>query len=118
MTYDRFPLCFSSREQYQAWKLLAINTVGVLSGICTDCTPKYQKEMIEADRCTHPDVKFGFDEDGLVTGFAPNVKRPNQKIIPKQKIVDAINAAPLNAMSNWFPEFKDVRPFKKRNRHE
>jgi len=112
MMTDRFPLCFSSLEQFKAWKLLAINTVGVLSGICTDCTPEHQKAMIKENRCTHPEIQFGLDEDGLVTGFAPKVRRPNPKIGPKQKTVSAFDSPSLNVIGNWFPEFKAPEPRK------
>ena len=114
MMTDRFPLCFSSLEQFKAWKLLAINTVGVLSGICTDCTPEYQKAMIKENRCTHPEIQFGLDEDGLVTGFALKVRRPNPKIGPKQKTVNALHAPRLNVGMNWFPEFKQPQPTKRK----
>jgi hypothetical protein len=103
-------------EQFRAWKLLAINTVGVTSGICTDCTPEYKTEMLEQKRCTHPEIEFGFDEDGLVMGFAPKTKRPNSKTGSKQATVNAIDAPSLNVMSNWFPEFKESQPTKRKAR--
>jgi hypothetical protein len=97
-------------EQFKAWKLLAINTVGLTSGICTDCTPEYQNEMFAANRCTHPEVQFGLDEDGLVTGFMPNVKRPTLKVKLRQATTNALGSTSLNVVGNWFPEFKQPEP--------
>jgi hypothetical protein len=50
------PPCFSSDKQYSEWKVLAVKSQLKSTFICVDCTPKYQSEMIKADRCQSPDV--------------------------------------------------------------
>jgi hypothetical protein len=71
------PACFESLRQYKNWLALARN-VGD-SGICTDCTPEYQKQMICQRRCAHPEAKFRMDEDGFIAGFIPGAKAERSK---------------------------------------
>jgi len=118
--YGSHPLCFSDDNQYDSWKKASIGTVGLTSGICSDCTPEYQSEMLKANRCSHPRIEFGLDEDGLVTGYFPNTKRLKQKLSAemRQKTIPASEAPSLNVGMSWFPEFKEVKLIKKRTRHE
>lgn len=46
-----YPACFNSSDQYREWKTLAFRSNLQSFFICTDCTPKYQAEMIAARRC-------------------------------------------------------------------
>ena len=107
-----YPLCFDSRNQYEMWKLAGLNTGGVSSGICTDCTPEYKKEMLLQERCTEPSVKFGLDEDGLVFGYIPKYEK---YVLKKAKATPVKWLPPEQAPSvkyeggatEWFPtEFK------------
>jgi hypothetical protein len=50
------PLCFRNDKQYNEWKVLAVKSHLKSTFICVDCTPKYQAEMIKAERCQAPDV--------------------------------------------------------------
>jgi len=75
MSNKPYPLCFDSRNQYELWKLAGLTTGGVSSGICTDCTPEYQTEMLLQERCTDPTIKFGIDDDGLIFGYRPNYEK-------------------------------------------
>lgn len=52
----KHPPCFSSDTQYSEWKTLAVKSHLKSTFICVDCTPKYQSEMIKAERCQAPDV--------------------------------------------------------------
>ena len=55
------PACFHSLEQYEDWKVLARMAganVAPRTGVCVDCTPEYQSEMIACGRCENPEVRF------------------------------------------------------------
>lgn len=71
-----YPLCFASPEQYKNWvkaaRACARGSKELISGFCTDCTPEYQAQMIELNRCEHPDVQFAVDRDGFMSGYRPN----------------------------------------------
>ena len=118
--YGTHPLCFASDSQYDLWKRASIGTVGLVSGICSDCTPEYKSEMLKANRCSHPRIQFGFDEDGLVTGYFPSTRRQNLKTVKetKQKTVPALGAPSLNVGMSWFPDVREVKLTKKRTKHE
>ncbi len=68
------PKCFASARQYANWVEAASIGRGLTSGICTDCTPEYQAEMLAADRCEHPSVTFHPDEDGMIEGRRPSLR--------------------------------------------
>lgn len=57
-----FPLCFESSEQYKEWKRLAFISKDNVrnAGPCTDCTAKFQKDMIWEGRCENPHVEFDY----------------------------------------------------------
>jgi hypothetical protein len=67
--HNSYPLCFESKKQYQHWGKLVRGSVRAMYGPCTDCTPEYQERMKQQMRCEHPEVKFDFDEDGLIAGY-------------------------------------------------
>lgn len=57
-----FPLCFKSRRDYegwheQAWKV-AFKEPAPLAH-CEDCTPEYQRRMLDQGRCSNPGAHFG-----------------------------------------------------------
>jgi hypothetical protein len=59
------PACFDSPEQYHAWKEMA-RMAPVKLGPCADCTPDYQRQMIQQKRCENVHVQFVRDsEDGI-----------------------------------------------------
>lgn len=64
------PDCFPTRTQYLVWHRLARD---LKISYCTDCTPEYQKQMLEAGRCRYPGTTFFLDEDGMVEGHRGNV---------------------------------------------
>jgi len=108
----KHPLCFDSKTQYRIWKNAGLLTGGVSSGICTDCTPEYQKEMLLQNRCMDPTVKFGIDDDGMVIGYTPHYER---YVVKKNKPAPVKWLPPEQAPSTkyegsaieWFPtEFK------------
>lgn len=60
------PPCFSSTE-WKSWKQCAsIAPPPKKHGFCYDCTPAYQEEMIFADKCKHPGVRFFASDEGIV----------------------------------------------------
>jgi len=85
MAMIQIPKCFSSREQYSLWVNAArLNSPGA-SGYCADCTPEYQREMIEQCRCECPDTTFHIDEDGFVAGVRVGARPPNKRGRPKKR---------------------------------
>lgn len=62
-----FPACFESKEQYRAWKEIAVQ-VPVKLGPCADCTPEYQAKMIRERRCENSHVQFERGSDGGIEG--------------------------------------------------
>ena len=59
-------------KQYREWREAARNSPPSMSAwFCTDCTPAYQKKMLEQGKCARPDIKFKLDEDGGCAGFVP-----------------------------------------------
>jgi|DEB19_MinimDraft_3_1074340.scaffolds.fasta_scaffold15287_3 hypothetical protein len=107
----RRPACFSSQEQYEEWRELANKTTGLSSGYCTDCTPEYKAEMLLQERCAHRNVEFGLDEDGLLAGFKPEMRRfikPESVSMPTKKTKwlapdQAPSVTYASVSSNWFP---------------
>lgn len=66
-----FPLCFTSREQYENWLEVArVIRPGSIDH-CTDCTPEYQAKMKAAGRCEYPGTTFAPGKDGFVEGTRP-----------------------------------------------
>ena len=65
-----YPLCFSSKKQYDVWRDLA-RMSRPHSGICTDCTPEYKFEMQKQGRCEYPEVVFKVSGDGDLEGYLP-----------------------------------------------
>lgn len=47
------PKCFTW-EQWQTY----YHVGGRAYSICQDCTPDFQKEMLEVNQCEHPEVTF------------------------------------------------------------
>lgn len=77
-----WPKCFESREQFKNWhQAMMQSKIGVYSTwVCTDCTPSYQKKMMEAGRCENPHVQFkkeyenksygpARDDEWIIVGF-------------------------------------------------
>jgi hypothetical protein len=52
------PACFNSEGAFEDYmeRLAATGPKGAT--YCWDCTPKFQREMHEENRCGHPSVKF------------------------------------------------------------
>lgn len=66
---EPFPRCFDSKEQYVAWVACArASHPKPGHSYCEDCTPKYQKQMIEERRCKFPGTTFHFTKDDGVYG--------------------------------------------------
>lgn len=57
---------------------MTLNRSDELLPYCVDCTPEYQQEMIEQDRCDYPQVRFRLDRDGLIEGYLPGKKNARQ----------------------------------------
>jgi len=54
-----YPACFDSHEQWLMWQAAArLAHPSPSSGYCEDCTPAYQAEMSEIDRCAYPNAVF------------------------------------------------------------
>lgn len=99
---SKVPQCFSSLEQYKAWKECARMSYAP-NHVCTDCTPEYQERMKDEGRCENPQVQFEEDEDGFIFGvvyltlFKGNEdERPAQS---KKAAMVAPNATPAIAPS-------------------
>lgn len=68
----RPPRCFQSPSQVKQWLGSARYAPAGSSSFCADCTARFQREMIAAGLCDHPDVFFVTDpEDGTETGVKP-----------------------------------------------
>jgi hypothetical protein len=65
------PKC-SSEEQYFKWREKAKKIPPQTYNFCTDCTREYQAEMLEARRCTHPEIKFRKQGKLMNEGFIPD----------------------------------------------
>ena len=52
------PACFDSSSQWEEWKQHARQTNLNPACYCNDCTPQYQKSMVNAKRCDHPETFF------------------------------------------------------------
>lgn len=65
-----FPKCFDSKKQFNDWQqaMLQAKTTLYNCWVCTDCTPQYQKKMIDAKRCENPHVKFKKEYENKSTG--------------------------------------------------
>lgn len=61
----QMPACFDSREDWMAWRHYARAT-GVVS-VCHDCTRAYRDQMIQEDRCQHPETIIATQETGSGT---------------------------------------------------
>lgn len=76
-----YPACFGTESRYAAWlkKWEHRWTRRSPSGFCHDCTPEYQREMVDAGRCAFPNVVFleELDQYGEpeVRGFRPTEPR-------------------------------------------
>lgn len=53
---------------------------------CADCTPEYQREMLEAGRCTRPQTEFFLlappvgDDEPTMVGMSPAMARLMKKL--------------------------------------
>jgi hypothetical protein len=57
------PLCANSIKEYKIWlKLNKLDSAPY--GFCTDCSSKYQAEMVAQKRCKYPGVRFDAEGDG------------------------------------------------------
>lgn len=67
------PSCFYSQEQWDTWRELARMTKvnANKAGYCIDCLPDYQAAVLEEGLCAHPEIIFGIDKHGFVTGYLP-----------------------------------------------
>lgn len=70
------PACFKTQAQFDLWRELAGEQLwgNRRNDFCVDCTPEYQREMIQAHKCAHPAVMFIMDRDGFLEG----VRDPSQ----------------------------------------
>ncbi len=51
----RRPSCFDTERQFDEWVAAARDSGHYVPNHCADCTPDYQRRMIAAGRCEHPD---------------------------------------------------------------
>jgi hypothetical protein len=73
-----YPVCFNSGTEYGLWVQSARQAPPTPGhGYCEDCTPEYQAQMLEQDRCKYPDTIFRGDggvrsklSASLITGRA------------------------------------------------
>ena len=66
------PRCFQSPEDATRWQRSARYAPAGSSSFCVDCTPGFQREMVKAGLCDHPDVVFVTNpQDGTTVGFKP-----------------------------------------------
>ena len=68
------PLCFDSRRQFDLWSAAARRSPPGSSSYCTDCSLKYQRQMITEGRCAYPGTRFCKD-GGLIEGRRPEEER-------------------------------------------
>lgn len=75
----QIPRCFD-HAQWSSWKK-ACSRGRVFPNqkdtYCEDCTPDYKREMMKADKCDWPDVKFIVDADGFTYGYRPSMRLSN-----------------------------------------
>lgn len=64
------PACFPTRKTWEAYKD-ACRYGGGHYSMCTDCTPEYKAQMEREMLCSHPEIEFRQDEDGIIEGFRP-----------------------------------------------
>jgi len=70
------PPCFESQQEWQDYEVLADQARWVShkppkpkpANPCRDCTPKYQADMAEQGRCTHPETVFVIRHRGGLEG--------------------------------------------------
>lgn len=67
MTPEAPPFCFS-RKQWVLYVKAAENAKPGPASYCTDCTPEYQRQMVRAGKCGHPQARFTNDEGGWIQG--------------------------------------------------
>ena len=70
-----FPQCFDSNRQFRDWSQAAKRSVPGDSSFCTDCTARYQKQMIAQERCFHSDTTFPVGSRGGIEGRRPEAER-------------------------------------------
>lgn len=65
------PPCFTP-DDWDEWVRAEVASCAPAphSGYCEACTPEYQKVMLRAKRCSHPDVFFD-DDEGSPVGIRP-----------------------------------------------
>lgn len=80
-----WPECFDSPEQLQSWHqaMMQSKNTSYSVWVCIDCTPNFQKKMIEQGRCENPHIKFKQeyehktageikDSEWSIIGFVPD----------------------------------------------
>jgi hypothetical protein len=61
--FSSTPLCANSIREYKIW--LKLNKPDPAKyGFCTDCSSKYQAEMVAQQRCKYPGVRFDVEGNG------------------------------------------------------
>lgn len=69
------------------WLALNVRSTRVkAANYCADCTPEYQAEMMQEDRCLHPETRFFVcrrqTEDELeIVGFREEPNRQQRRVI-------------------------------------
>lgn len=85
-----WPPCFTKQE-YAEWQTLAYLSLDrmEMTTYCTDCLPGYQREMLQEERCTHPDVTFKkvLAKDG---GTELIGMRPSKEMALRRKVVQHV----------------------------
>ena len=84
----RFPACFSSREQFDGWKVIA-RMSHPHSGICTDCSPEHKFEMERQNRCMYPQVVFKVNKEGDLEGYLPAQLKKEMRQANEESITSA-----------------------------
>lgn len=80
----KIPSC-TDEKTYKTWR--AMLPLAIRSGFCTDCTPEFQNEMIQAGKCDHPECIFFIDNFGSLEGTLFNYPMTHEVVVHNQRII-------------------------------
>jgi hypothetical protein len=71
-----YPKCFDSQRQFDTWVELSENDGDVDPRIsfCDSCSVRFQKLMIQQDRCENPTLEIDEQKEDIVDGEPWNQK--------------------------------------------